>query len=114
MDDYKELLSGLTLELRRGTTVLCVLACATKPIYGYSLVQELEDIGVPIEANTLYPLLRRLEKQELLKSEWETGGAKPRKYYLRTPTGDLVYNTLRAQWMELSKNLEQLLNGSEQ
>lgn len=114
MDDYRELLSGLTLELRRGSTVLCVLASAAKPIYGYWLVQELDALGVPIEANTLYPLLRRLEKQGLLKSEWETAGAKPRKYYLRTEAGDEMFQALKKQWLALSEKLEQLLTENEE
>lgn len=110
MDGYAELMSGFTLELRRGATVLCVLACAVRPIYGYALVQELASLGVPIEANTLYPLLRRLEKQALLTSEWETSGAKPRKYYLRTQTGDEAFAALKAQWLALNSNLKRLLD----
>ena len=56
-----------------------------------------------MEANTLYPLLRRLEKQGLLKSEWETAGAKPRKYYVRTELGEAVYQKLKAHWQKLTK-----------
>ena len=41
-------------------------------MYGYNLVKVLEEAGIPIEGNTLYPLMRRLESQGLLKSEWET------------------------------------------
>lgn len=69
-----EIVSGLILEFRRGTLIMVVLAQLNKPMYGYSLVKELEGKGISIEGNTLYPLLRRLESQGLLKSEWETGG----------------------------------------
>ena len=65
-------------------------------MYGYSLVKELEGKGIPIEGNTLYPLLRRLESQGLLKSEWETDAAKPRKYYIITEDGKLVYKKIKA------------------
>ena len=74
-----EIVSGLILEFRRGTLIMVVLAQLNKPMYGYSLVKELEGKGISIEGNTLYPLLRRLESQGLLKSEWETEATKPRK-----------------------------------
>ena len=83
MDEKNELLLNFILELRRGTLVLSVLSRMAEPKYGYALVQSLEKEGMRIDANTLYPLLRRLEKQGLLESVWETGGAKPRKYYRR-------------------------------
>ena len=66
-----------------------------------------------IETNTLYPLLRRLEKQGLLVSEWETGGSKPRKYYRRTEAGDEVYEKLKEQWKGISQNMEKLLEENE-
>ena len=66
-----EIVSGLILEFRRGTLIMVVLAQLNKPMYGYSLIKELEGKGISIEGNTLYPLLRRLESQGLLKSEWE-------------------------------------------
>ena len=91
VSEQEDLLSGLVLELRRGTIVLCVLNQLEKPMYGYALVQNLSEKEIPVEANTLYPLLRRLEKQGLLKSEWEiSGGSKPRKYYVRTEIGTWV------------------------
>lgn len=62
-----EIVSGLILEFRRGTLIMVVLAQLNKPMYGYSLVKELEGKGISIEGNTLYPLLRRLESQGLLK-----------------------------------------------
>ena len=78
-----EIVSGLILEFRRGTLIMVVLAQLNKPMYGYSLIKELEGKGISIEGNTLYPLLRRLESQGLLKSEWETDETKPRKYYIK-------------------------------
>lgn len=108
MGDEKDLLSGLVLELRRGTVVLSVLSRLSEPKYGYALVQDLEEHGVSIDANTLYPLLRRLEGQGLLESRWETGGSKPRKYYCRTQAGTEIYRALRRQWTELAAGMERL------
>ena len=109
MGGEKELLTSLLLELRRGTLTLSVLSQMKEPKYGYALVQSLEEKGVFIDPNTLYPLLRRLEKQGLLESCWETGGARPRKYYRRTAYGDEVYKRLKEQWEELAQGMERLL-----
>ena len=62
-----------------------------------------------IDPNTLYPLLRRLESQGLLESKWETGGAKPRKYYQRTEYGKQIYKQLKTYWENLSAGIEKLL-----
>ena len=107
--EEKELLTNLELELRRGTLVLSVLSQLAQPRYGYSLVQGLESKRVSIDPNTLYPLLRRLEKQGLLYSEWETGGPKPGKYYRRTLLGDGIYAELKRQWRLMAAGMEELL-----
>lgn len=109
MDTPEEVLNGLSQELRRGTIVLCVLSQLTEPRYGYSLVQRLCKAGIPAEAGTLYPLLRRLEKQALLTSEWETGGSKPRKYYLMTEAGRRVYKDLCRNWREMSAAMDRMI-----
>lgn len=109
MGEEKDLISSLTMELRRGTLILSVLSQLDQVKYGYALVQALEEKGIKIDPNTLYPLLRRLEKQELLQSEWEMGESKPRKYYRRTELGNEVYNQLKQQWILMSKNLNLLL-----
>ena len=109
MEEEKELLSTLLLELRRGTLTISVLSQMKEPKYGYALVQSLEQKGVDIDPNTLYPLLRRLESQGLLESKWETGGAKPRKYYQRTEYGKQIYEQLKTYWENLSAGIEKLL-----
>lgn len=109
MDSIDELLSSLTIELRRGTLVLSVLSQLHTPEYGYSLVQKLEEKNAAIEAGTLYPLLRRLEKQKLLKSEWDTTESRPRKFYVLSDEGKEVYTRLKSEWMTLSKQLQILL-----
>lgn len=108
MEEEKNLLDGLLLELHRGTLVISVLSQMAEPRYGYALVQSLEEKGVAIDPNTLYPLLRRLEKQGLLQSNWETGGSKPRKYYQRTPEGNRIYMELKNHWKLMAAGLEQL------
>ena len=105
----EEILGGLVLELRRGTIVLSTLALLAKPVYGYSLVQELTQSGIPVEANTLYPLLRRLEKQGLLESRWETDGPKPRKYYAATAFGLEVLEALKGHWQAAAQNMNAIL-----
>ena len=104
-----ELLSGFLLELRRGTVALCVLAKLGKPTYGYNLISELSDSGIAIEANTLYPLLRRLESQGLLYSQWNTEGAKPRKYYCITEIGKEILNDLASLWQETVDHMSTIL-----
>ncbi|MDL2258645.1 PadR family transcriptional regulator [Eubacteriales bacterium OttesenSCG-928-K08] len=103
-----EILSGLVLELRRGSIVLCVLSQLGSPTYGYNLVQSLSEKGIPVDANTLYPLLRRLEGQGLLQSSWEVEGPKPRKYYSTTKMGDEIYIRLRKVWADTVKNMNAL------
>lgn len=107
--NYDEIVSGLILELRRGTLILLVLSQLKKPMYGYSLVKKLQDSKIPIEANTLYPLMRRLETQGLLKSEWETSGTKPRKYYALTEDGRIVLDKVTEHWHGFSAQVNHLL-----
>src|SRR5690625_556460 len=74
-------------ELRRGTVVLACLQLLRTPGYGYGLLEDLERMGFATEANTLYPLLRRLEKQGHLTSHWDTEESRPRKFYKTSSDG---------------------------
>lgn len=107
--DYDEVVSGLILELRRGTLIMLVLSRLRKPKYGYELVKQLKESEIPIEANTLYPLMRRLESQGLLKSEWNTSETKPRKYYKTTEDGLIVLGRVEEYWKKFSTNVDSLL-----
>ncbi len=109
MQEHGEIVAGLSSELRRGTVVLGVLTLLTRPTYGWSLISQMEEMGLPTDGNTLYPLLRRLEKQGLLKSEWETAGTKPRKYYMITEEGDLVRRELSGQWVSTVRSMSGIL-----
>lgn len=108
-NNNKELLNSLVLELRRGTIILCVLSQLKEPQYGYSLITLLEEKNISIDAGTLYPLLRRLEKQNLLVSNWDVNSTKPRKYYELSDLGRVIYKELSEQWLEMSKTMGELL-----
>lgn len=109
MAELEEVLSGLLQELRRGTLIISVLSQLSEPQYGYSLVAMLESKGITIDPGTLYPLLRRLEKQGLLKSEWDTQETRPRKYYLLSPMGTEVYDQLCTEWRTMAANMDRLI-----
>ncbi|WP_057915428.1 PadR family transcriptional regulator [Peribacillus muralis] len=108
------LLNSLTTELRRGTLTLAVLSQLKTPQYGYSLVQRLEKSGITIDQSTLYPLLRRLEKQELVTSSWDTSESRPRKYYSLSDYGEEIYIQLKQEWKKTSQELYILLKGEEE
>lgn len=89
-------------ELRRGTVVLACLQLLAEPNYGYALLTTLESAGFAVDANTLYPLLRRLEKQGLIAAEWNTDESRPRKFYVTSPDGAALARTLTEDWNSLS------------
>jgi len=90
------LAAKLEQELRRGVLMLAVLSQLRKNGYGYSLRQALGAKGMPIEEGTLYPLLRRMEEQGLLQSEWKIEDGPPRRYYRRSREGERIYRDLAA------------------
>jgi PadR family transcriptional regulator PadR len=100
---------NLINELRRGTLVLAVLSQLDEPQYGYSLKERLAESGLDVEQGTLYPLLRRLEKQGLLDSEWSIETSRPRRYYLLNQAGRETLDTLAREWRALTEVMEQLL-----
>lgn len=104
-----EVLQNLLTELRRGTLVLVVLSQLTEPQYGYSLLQKLENLNIFIEANTLYPLMRRLEKQGLLESDWDTTESRPKKYYSLSCKGKEIYDLLKQEWIKINENMLSIL-----
>ena len=101
----------LTQELRRGILVLAALSQLEEEKYGYSLINSLAEKGLDIEQGTLYPLLRRLEEQGLLNSEWNTEGSRPRRYYQISSEGSLVLGNLTEEWRNLTDVMENLLAG---
>ncbi|WP_082233153.1 PadR family transcriptional regulator [Halobacillus massiliensis] len=104
-----QLLQTLLTEQRRGNLTLAVLSQLRSPQYGYSLVRLLEKSGIFIEQSTLYPLLRRLEKQELVTSSWDTTETRPRKYYVLSDYGEEIFQQLKEEWFKATKELSRLL-----
>jgi DNA-binding PadR family transcriptional regulator len=105
MDTTKSLEQNLTSELRRGTLLLMVLGALKEPQYGYSLIQHLDAIGMKVDQNTLYPLLRRLEKQGLVDSEWQVGQSRPRRYYRINDKGIKIRAHLLDEWDHINQIL---------
>ncbi len=99
----------LEQEQRRGVLVLAVLSQLRQPQYGYSLRQALAAKDMPIEEGTLYPLLRRMEEQGLLASEWKIEDGPPRRYYALSADGVRVFEQLSANWRGLAGTVEKLL-----
>lgn len=110
MADEKEHVERLTQELRRGTITIAVLSQLSEPQYGYSLVTILNEKEITVEPGTLYPLLRRLEKQGLLDSKWDTNDSRPRKYYLLSEMGKKVFDLLVVEWETMVRSLNQVIN----
>lgn len=101
-------------EIRRGSIVIAVLSAMQVPQYGYALLEELNEAGIEVEANTLYPLLRRLEKQGWLSAEWTTDEARPRKYYRTSDEGRRALGQLTDEWKSVTAHLMALVeNGNE-
>jgi len=95
-------------ELRRGTVVLACLRMLAHPGYGYGLLEQLEARGFDTDANTLYPLLRRLEKQGHLTSEWNTDEARPRKFYRTSAAGARLARTLTDEFRAIAAAIDDL------
>lgn len=102
------LLTNLVVELRRGTQIIAVLSQLKENQYGYSLLQKLEEKQINIEAGTLYPLMRRLESQGILHSEWDTTESRPRKYYRLSDFGDEILIELKNEWKKLTIEMDEL------
>jgi PadR family transcriptional regulator, regulatory protein PadR len=103
------LFDSLRLELRRGSLVLAVLAHLRAEHYGYTLRTALSDLGLEIDEGTLYPLLRRLETQELLTSEWREEGGRRKRFYKLSPDGKQMLKQLLAEWKTINQSLTRIL-----
>lgn len=99
----------LELELRRGVVVLATLSQLRTPRYGYALRQALAEHGMAIEEGTLYPLLRRLETQGVLSSEWKIEDGPPRRYYALNAEGRKLLTKLTESWQGMNDAMGRLL-----
>ncbi len=100
---------GLALELRRGALVLAALGALRTEQYGYSLKKSVAAADINVDEGTLYPLLRRLETQQLLGSRWVIEEGRPRRYYKITEQGESTLGALIAEWEQLSKAVRRVL-----
>src|ERR1700730_13458731 len=101
---------ALRLELRRGCLVVAVLAQLKSEQYGYTLRKALSDDGLMIDESTLYPLLRRLESQGLLVSEWREENKRNKRFYRLSPTGARVLEQLLEEWRRINTSLERIVD----
>ncbi len=111
--EFDDILSTSRQELRRGTVVLACLLTLREAGYGYALLEELRDLGFAVDANTLYPLLRRLEAQGMLVSEWNTQETRPRKFYRTSPDGERLASELLADWEQVDASVRGLGQGGQ-
>ena len=104
-----EVLENLKLELRRGCLIVAVLAQLRTEQYGYTLRKALADDGLAIDEGTLYPLLRRLETQGLLVSQWREEDKRNKRFYRLSATGEQILEQLLAEWQSINASLSKIL-----
>jgi PadR family transcriptional regulator PadR len=104
-----DVLENLRLELRRGILILAVLATLRTEQYGYTLRKILAEHGMSIDEGTLYPLLRRLESQGLLKSQWREEDKRNKRFYRLSAEGKLILKQLLAEWQGIDSSLNEIL-----
>jgi len=104
-----EILENLKLELRRGCLIMAVLAQLRTEQYGYTLRKALADDGLAIDEGTLYPLLRRLETQGLLVSQWREEEKRNKRFYRLSPAGEQILNQLLNEWKNINASLDRIL-----
>jgi PadR family transcriptional regulator, regulatory protein PadR len=102
---------NLRSELRRGSLIVAVLAQLRIEQYGYTLRKALADHGMTIDEGTLYPLLRRLETQGLLESEWREEGKRNKRFYALSADGKQILEQLLAEWKSIESSLSQIVEG---
>ena len=108
-----DLFDKMKIELRRGALGLGVLAALREERYGYTLRQLLDDAGLKIDEGALYPLLRRLEAQGLLTSEWREEGKRNKRFYRLSESGERVLARLLSEWNAMTASILRLARGDE-
>lgn len=104
-----DLFDALRLELRRGCLVVAVLAQLKSEQYGYTLRKSLSDDGLIVDESTLYPLLRRLESQGLLLSEWREENKRNKRFYRLSPAGAQVLDQLLEEWRRINASIDRMV-----
>ena len=103
----------MKVELRRGALGLAVLAALREERYGYTLRQMLDDAGIRIDEGALYPMLRRLEAQGLLTSEWREEGKRNKRFYRLSTDGERLLGQLLAEWNAMTASILRLSHGDQ-
>lgn len=101
-----------TTQMLKGIIDGCLLAIIkNKEVYGYELAEKLESYGFEsFSEGTIYPLLMRMQKKELVKSTFKKSTAGPRrKYYSLTPKGELELQNFMGRWGILQNNVNKVL-----
>jgi DNA-binding PadR family transcriptional regulator len=111
MENSQDPVQNILLELRRGMIAIAVLSQLDEEQYGYSLLKRLSDQGLSMDQGTLYPLLRRLEAQGLLRSDWRiVDETRPRRYYAISPQGREALKLLKQEWTSIVATMQQMLS----
>jgi PadR family transcriptional regulator PadR len=111
MENTQDPVQNIILELRRGILAIVVLGQLDQEQYGYSLLKRISDQGLAIDQGTLYPLLRRLESQGLLKSDWRIiNETRPRRYYVISPQGREALTQLKGEWQNTVETVQKMLS----
>src|ERR1700730_16012351 len=105
-----EVLENLKMELRRGCLIVAVLAQLRTEQYGYTLRKALADDGLAIDEGTLYPLLRRLEMQGLLVSQWREEDKRNKRFYRLSQEGETILKQLLEEWESINASLGKILH----
>ncbi|NIM91578.1 MAG: PadR family transcriptional regulator [Candidatus Aminicenantes bacterium] len=105
-------ISHFEAEMNRGFLQILVLVVLEKAMYGYLMLKKFEKMGYVVEENTLYPLLRRLEKKELIRSEWDVSQDRPKKFYNITDKGKEIRKKVLQIWREQHEIIDILLEAN--
>jgi PadR family transcriptional regulator, regulatory protein PadR len=106
---HDEIFENLKLELRRGCLTLAVLTQLRTERYGYTLRKALAEDGLEIDEGTLYPLLRRLESQGLLVSQWREEDRRNKRFYRLSAMGEQILGQLLHEWQRINASLGKIL-----
>lgn len=108
--ETSELLEKMRQELRRGVIILAVLGQLRQEHYGYSLRKSLEDKGLPMDEGTLYPLIRRLQKQGVLDSEWRVESNRKKRFYQLNDQGRTILDALSEEWRTMNDTIHRIVD----
>jgi len=110
--DSDEIVANWESQLRKGVLELAILSYIRKnceQAYGYELIKKLKLEGIPVEGNTIYPIVRRLEKNGIIISKWTTDTNQPKKYFQITEMGDKVFDLIQSEWNDFFQKINHFI-----